>query len=389
MGKVVSILHYSFLPVIGGVELTIDTHAKLLRKYGFKVKTIAGDGKPDVLIPWLNSSYYGELSKKILKGKNPRNFNTEVKKVQKKILEGIKGTHILIVHNLFTMHFNLVATAALIEIAKRIKTIGWVHDLSYFDPTYALPPPTENSPLNLISNPAPNVEWVAITDYRRELLARFFGLKKDEITVIHNGIDPYKILPPDIKKTARELKIFSHYPVAIFPSRLTRRKNFELAIDITSELEGNPLLLLSAPPDPHNPDFAKYKKELIIRAKKKDVSLILFSEHCPIKNIEPFYFLGDFLLITSKMEGFGLPAIEASLLRLPAALSNIPALQEIEKHFKSHIFFNLDENPKKIAKKISDFLKNSNILQDRRTIIDNFSWDAIIKNKLIPLIKSI
>lgn len=388
MGKVISFLHYSALPVIGGVELTVDIHAKLLKESNFKVNIIAGDGKPDKFIPELKSSYYKGMLSKILNGKAPEDFYSEVQKVKKKILTALKSTNILIVHNLFTMHFNLVATAALVEVSKKIKTIGWVHDLSYVDPTYDLPPPG-NSPLRFISNSTPGIKWVTITNYRRELLSRFFGIKKDQINVIHNGIDPYSILPPDMKKAAKKLKILDYYPVAIFPSRLTRRKNFELAIDITSNLKEKPLLLLSAPPDLHNPAFVSYKKELKERAKEKGVSLILFSEHCPIKDIEAFYFLGDFLLITSKMEGFGLPAIEASLFRMPAALSNIPSLKEIEKHFKSHIFFDLNEIPEKIANKIDVFLKVNNIVQDRRTIINNFSWDTIMKNKLIPLINSI
>jgi glycosyltransferase involved in cell wall biosynthesis len=387
MGKVVSILHYSALPVIGGVELTVDIHAKLLKAKNFRVNTIAGDGTPDFLIPELKSSYYNEMFKKILKGKTPDNFASEVKKVKEKILKALKGSDVLIVHNLFTMHFNLVATAALTEVSKKIKTIGWTHDLSYVDPTYDLPPPGD-SPLKLIAKPAPGIKWVTVTNYRRELISRFFGLKKTDITVIHNGIDPYEILPTDIKRASKKLKIFSYYPVAIFPSRLTRRKNFELAIDIISELKGDPLLLLSAPPDPHNPNFSIYKKELKKRAKEKNVNLILFSDHCLIKDIESFYFLGDFLLITSKMEGFGLPAVEASLFRLPAALSNIPPLKEIEKHFKSHLFFALDEKPGKIAKQIDSFLAENKTVQDRKTSIDDFSWDIILKEKLIPLINS-
>jgi glycosyltransferase involved in cell wall biosynthesis len=388
MGKVISILHYSALPVIGGVELTVDIHAKLLKEKGFKVNIIAGDGKPDKFIQELKSSYYNEMFKKILKGKTPEDFEIEVQKVKKKILKALKGTHILIVHNLFTMHFNLVATAALLEVSKKIKTIGWVHDFSYVDPTYDLPAPG-NSPLKFIANSTPGIKWVTITNYRKDLLSKLFHVKKNNIEVIHNGIDPYVILPPDMKKAAEKLKILSHYPVALFPSRLTRRKNFELAIDIVSKLKGNPLLLLSAPPDPHNQAFVSYKNELKKRAKEKGIKLIMFAEHCPIKDIETFYFLGDFLLITSKMEGFGLPAIEASLFRMPAALSNIPSLREIEKHFQSHMFFDLDWKPGKIAKKIDLFLEQNKIVQDRRTIIDNFSWDNILENQLIPLLNSI
>jgi glycosyltransferase involved in cell wall biosynthesis len=388
MGKIVSILHYSALPVIGGVELTVDIHAKLLKEKGFKINIIAGNGKPDKLIPELSSSYYKGMNKKILRGVTPKDFPKEVRKVKKKIIKALKGSDVLIVHNLFTMHFNLVATAALIEVSKEIKTIGWVHDLSYMDSTYKLPSPG-NSPLKFITNSTPEIKWVTITNYRKDLLSNFFNIKKSDIEVIHNGIDPYVILPPDMKKAAEKLKILSHYPVAVFPSRLTKRKNFEFAIDITSKLKGDPVLLLSAPPDPHNPAFVSYKKELKKRAKEKNLKLVMFSEYCPIKDIETFYFLGDFLLITSRMEGFGLPAIEASLFRLPAALSNIPPLREIEKHFKSHIFFDLKEEPFEIAKRIDLFLKENKIVQDRRTIIDNFSWDSIMKNKLIPLIKSI
>jgi len=387
MGKIVSILHYSALPVIGGVELTVDIHARLLKEKNFQVNIIAGDGKPDKFIPELSSSYYKEMNKKILRGVTPKEFSKEVRKVKKKILKALKDSNILIVHNLFTMHFNLVATAALTEVSKEIKTIGWVHDLSYLDSTYNLPPPG-NSPLKFIANFTPGIKWVTITNYRKNLLSDFFNIKKKNIEVIHNGIDPYVILPSDMKKVAKNLKILDHYPIALFPSRITKRKNFELAIDITSKLKGDPLLLLSAPPDPHNPAFVSYKKELKTRAKKKGVKLILFSEHCPIKDIEPFYFLGDFLLITSKMEGFGLPAIEASLFRLPAALSNIPPLKEIEKHFKSHIFFDLEEKPGNIAKRIDLLLKENKIVQDRRSTIKDFSWDSILKKKLIPLINS-
>ena len=85
MGKVVSILHYSALPVIGGVELTVDIHARLLKENNFQVKIIAGDGKPDKFIPELKSSYYQELFQEILKGKTPDKFNSEVQKVKKKI----------------------------------------------------------------------------------------------------------------------------------------------------------------------------------------------------------------------------------------------------------------------------------------------------------------
>ncbi len=385
MGRIVSILHYSALPVIGGVEFIIDRHSKLMREDGFDVSIIAGDGEPDILIPELKASNYKKIQEEILRGREPENFEDEVEKLKKKLIQAISSSNLLIVHNLFTMHFNLVATAALCDLAREIKTIGWVHDISYIDPTYNLPSPAK-TPLKLITSPAPGVQYVTITKYRKEKLSDFFEIEKNKIQVIPNGIDPYKLLPEEMEKTAKRLNILSYYPVVLFPSRLTKRKNFELAIEISSELQGKPLLLLSAPPDPHNPEFSSYKDELRALAEKKELPLIFLSDHCPIKKIYPFYFLGDILLISSRMEGFGLPVLEASLMRIPAAFSNIPPLKEIGKHFQSHIFFDLDENPKNIANRIMNLLDESSIVQNRKIVIRDFGWDTIYQKKIKNLL---
>lgn len=386
MGRIVKIIHYSALPVIGGVEFIISKHKKLMTNDGIDVEVIAGDGNPDILIPELKASYYKDIQREILNGCEPGKFRKEVNLLENKLIDAISSSDLLIVHNLFTMHFNLVATAALTNLSKDIRTIAWVHDIAYLDQTYKLPPPVIPQ-LKLIKSPIDCLEYVAITKYRKELLLDFLGLKSNRVSVITNGIDPYVLLPGEMKKASMELDILSYYPVVIYPSRLTRRKNYELAIEIISELEGNPLLLLSAPPDPHNPAFISYKDELIELADEIDVNIVFLSDYIPIKDIYPFYFLGDILLISSRMEGFGLPVLEAALTRIPAALSNIPPLRELGEHFKNTIFFDLDENPKDIAFRISNFLKKSKIIKDRREVINSYSWERIYKEKIRKLLK--
>lgn len=386
MGRIVKIIHYSALPVIGGVEFIIYKHKKLMTNDGIDVEIIAGDGNPDIFIPELKASHYKEIQKEILKGYEPADFKKEVDLLGNKLIDAISSSDLLIVHNLFTMHFNLIATAALTNLSKDIRTIAWVHDIAYLDPTYKLPPP-DIPQLKLITRPIDWVEYVAITKYRKELLIDFLDLKPNRVNVISNGIDPYVLLPGEMKKASIDLDILSYYPVVIYPSRLTRRKNYELAIEIISELDGNPLLLLSAPPDPHNPAFVSYKDELFELADEKDVNVIFLSDYIPIRDIYPFYFLGDILLISSRMEGFGLPVLEAALIRIPAALSNIPPLRELGEHFQNTIFFDLDESPKDIAFRISSFLKNSKIIKDRREVINSYSWERIYKEKIKKLLK--
>lgn len=386
MGRVVSILHYSSLPVIGGVEFVIDKQVEMMEGDGIDVRVIAGEGKPDILIPEISSSHYKAIHKEILRGVEPDNFTEEVDKLTLRLKGAVSDSDLLIVHNVFTMHFNLVATSALINLIENQRTIAWVHDISYIDPTYELPPPNIPS-LENITRPSERLEYVTITEYRKEKLIDFLSLDKERVEVIPNGIDPYQVLPPGMREVARELNILSFYPVVVYPSRLTRRKNFEFAIEITAKLKGNPLLLLSAPQDPHNPKFSSYKGELRSLADKKKVSLIFFSDYIPIEEIYPFYLLGDLLLITSKMEGFGIPVLESALMRLPSALSKIPPLSEVGRNFKNRIFFDLDENPCDVADRISDMLDKCVSTVDRREVINRYSWQKIYQDKIRALLK--
>lgn len=386
MGRIVSIVHYSALPVIGGVEFIISKHRELLGLDGMDVRLIAGEGEPDVLIPELKASYYKKIQEEILKGREPDNYKSSVISLKEKLWKVISPSDVLIVHNIFTMHFNLVATAALALLIKDIRTIAWVHDISYLDPTYNLPSPLI-TPLKYITELQEGLEYIAITQYRKEKLVNFLSIDEDRVTVIPNGIDPYMPLPPRMRKVAREFDILSYYPVLIYPARLTRRKNFEFAIEITGKLGGNPLLVLSAPPDPHNPAFSSYKNELLKLSREKRVSLLFFSDYCPIEEIYPFYYLGDILLVSSRMEGFGLPAIESALMRIPAALSSIPPLRELASDFQNIIFFDLKEGPGRVADRITSLLKKSPALGDRHKVIERYSWQRIYEEKIKNLLQ--
>jgi len=101
----------------------------------------------------------------------------------------------------------------------------------------------------------------------------------------------------------------------------------------------------------------------------------------------PFYFLGDLLFSSSRREGVGVPALEGSLFRLPAAFSDIPPLKEIGQHFKSHLFFRLDEPPEKIAARVDKLLADSSVIQDRRTVIEKYGWAAVFTKKIRPLLE--
>jgi len=89
-GRKIAIVHYTYLPIIGGVEIIIQAHAKILAKKGHKIlakkghkiKIITGAGKTEngievKIIPELRSLALvdEDLNKKLKEGKLSEKFN--------------------------------------------------------------------------------------------------------------------------------------------------------------------------------------------------------------------------------------------------------------------------------------------------------------------------
>ena len=92
--KKISLLHYAYPPNIGGVEILLREHAKILSESGFSVTIITGDGEEKnseinlVKIPEIQSilKFNPLLYEKIIeKGIIDDEFHLLVKTIQNKI----------------------------------------------------------------------------------------------------------------------------------------------------------------------------------------------------------------------------------------------------------------------------------------------------------------
>ncbi|GAF99030.1 unnamed protein product, partial [marine sediment metagenome] len=111
------------------------------------------------------------------------------------------------------------------------------------------------------------------------------------------------------------------------------------------------------------------------------------------KNVAPdravvrdFYLMADLLLMTSKDEGFGLPLLEAGLLKLPIACSEIPSFVEIGKDI---CFFRLDDPPLATSGRILEYLTQMKTHQMYRSVVANYVWDGVCKKQLLPFLREI
>jgi len=380
----IGILHYSCPPVRGGVEEIIRHHTRLLVEHGHTVRVIAGQGKP--FNPDAEFAFISEASS------NPTGSPEQLRAVLRENLP-LDDLDIIIAHNIFTMPFNLGLTWALWEMAFERPTIAWCHDAAYLDPTYHLPPP-DREPYSFLAKAHPQAVYVAISEYRKRVIGELLGT---DMLVVPDGIEVAETLglPAEIASWAREVGVLDADLVALSPVRLTPRKNLELAIGLVGEMNRageKTFLLITGPGDPHNPSFAGYRDILASVAREYgagDRVRFLAQEIGDLPNLVPLFLLSDFLLLTSRMEGFGLPAIEAAMFRMPAVLSDIPPLREIAGGLQTALFVDLETDLAVGARCVLDFLNAQPSLVARKRTRERFGWNSIYANHIEPLLRDI
>ncbi len=401
----VAILHYSCPPVIGGVEFIILAHALEFAKAGFSTKVIVGKGGElssdvkTVVIPELMST--GGPHSKVLKALNegtvPANFDDLVKKTEQKLSAALKDIDVCMVHNVMTMHFNLVLTAALANISKRnkrIRFIAWTHDLTFGDPVYDVHQ-HRRYPWSLLSQPIEGMNYCAISGARQRNMCKLFRISENKIPVIPDGIDVPKQLglTKPVEKLFHDENMADVDIVAITPARIMRRKNLGVGMEIIAALKAqgrSVRWIITGAPDPHNPDSMKYYRMLrSLRLQlnvKKEVVFLFDKFDKPVSGVDlrSLYRVCDMLLFPSDREGFGLPVLEAGLAALLTVISDIPVLRELAG--KDAVFIRLGDSADMVAKKIISAIDKRPELHNRKKVISTFAWSVVFKEKIMPAI---
>jgi glycosyltransferase involved in cell wall biosynthesis len=389
----IAIIHFSAPPLIGGVESIIEAHSQLFADNDYPVKIIAGQGR--ALGDRVELKIIPEMSS--LPGWKKRKWKESLEKIIfEKLVREIRDRDFIIIHNCLTMPFNMALTTALDKLIKkerRKKFISWCHDSIFLDPSYKefLASVEENAfPYLLLKTALKKVHYVAISRSRAQGLTKLFNINLRKIRVIPDGIDPGKFLnlTPQVISLFKKFNLFQSDLIFLIPARVTRRKNIELAIKITKEVNQRGLkakTIITGPPDLHKKGGASYLK--FLKRVSKDLGIedrIVFLSQIKVDFdlLRDLYKLSDILLLPSYQEGFGLPLLEAGLSRLPVFCSSIGPLKEVGG--KEVHYFSLKENPKKIAQEILEFYKENKSPKMFEKVLRNYTWESIFKKKIEP-----
>lgn len=401
----IALFHYSAPPIIGGVESVIAHHARLMTANGHRVTIFAGRGEtfdpaiPVKVFPVLDSKNPEALTVKseLDKGLLSERFYSLCDQIQELLNNELPDIDVLIAHNVTSLNKSLPLTVALFQNYRQPgfpRLIRWHHDLAWSSPRYRNEL-FDQYPWDLLRKKWPDTTDVVVSQARRQELAQLMGLSAENISVIPNGVDLFSFFKFNEQtiRLIRTLNLSEMDPLFLLPARLIPRKNIEFALQIMKAfIVNNPNagLLITGPEDPHDPENALYRQNLMrMRNEMGLQNTVHFladvtDDFLPDEIISDFYRLADALLFPSFEEGFGIPLIEAGFENIPVFCSDIPVFHEIGGENLS--YFDPNGDPSAVAKMIDDRLDSEMTFRWSRNAKNNYRWESIYRSLIEPLI---
>lgn len=407
-----AMLHFTSLPTIGGVELVIQAHAEQFAAAGLPLTVITGRGTAESLpkeVKFIRIDELDTLHPEIAKatailttGQVPESFESLVQILYEKLAPVLQPFEHVIVHNIFTKNLNLPLTAALFRLMDNNTlrhAVAWCHDLSWTSPR-SMHEVYPRYPWTLLKTAHRNSTYVVPSSLRQTELAETFGIPRENVRVISNGVDPVTLLALSAEGSAliEQMNLWRAGMILLMPVRVTAAKNIEYALEVLAELkklEVHPKLVLTGPPDPHDPiSWAYYEK---LRGRRRELGLegdmYFVYEMGPKANtgyiiendlVAELYRVADILFMPSHSEGFGMPVLEAGLLGMPIVSTNIPAVQD---HGEGHtLVFSSDLPAAQLARQMADWIAGKPEHFMRTRVRGRFTWRAIFEREILPLL---
>jgi glycosyltransferase involved in cell wall biosynthesis len=408
----VAFLHYSAPPVIGGVENVMLAHARLFMEAQYPVTILAGRGGQEALpagasllpIPELDSQHPQilKISRELEQGRVPPEFEPMAAQMEEQLASTLTSVHLLIVHNVFTKHFNLPLTAALFRLLDRgaiRRCVAWCHDMTWTSPN-SRSKVYPDYPWELLRTQRPDVSYVTISRERQQDLADMFGCPLEQVRVVYNGVNPDELLALSEPGAALidRLGLWDSDLNLLMPVRVTQAKNIELALQVVAALKERgmrPKLVVTGPPDPHDPANMEYFRDLLrLRAELDVVQEVRFVYESGAHPSEPLLIdmsvvsqilrVSDALFMPSHREGFGMPVLEAGLAGLPVFCADtVPAAKEIGG--RDFVSFLPDAPAEEVAGLILKWAEESPVLRLRRRVRGTLTWRSLFRREILPL----
>ena len=270
-----------------GVSIEAEKWRRALTALGHEVRTIAGGGKPDLLIPGMG-------------------MYDEPIELEASLTHALENFDLVIVENVISLPLNEHLRQTLYRVLENRVAIFHHHDLAM-----------DRSSLGHLAPPRKHPLWthVVINEHSQKLLN---GVGVGSLLMRNR----FEINPPHgSREETRGALGVSDQVLALFPSRIIERKNPARALRFSKQL-GATMWILGDVEDSYDEEFAE------VAAGQSQPFLHRRSPG----SIHDAYAASDVVVVSSNWEGFGNPVIESVTHRRPLAVHSYPILHEIMQY---------------------------------------------------------
>ena len=226
---------------------------------------------------------------------------------------------------------------------------------------------------------------IAVSDFTRRELLKYYNVKEEKIHVIHNGVDINKFLPPTNKKEVKQELGFNTNDVNILSvGRLYARKGLFTLIEsmslVAKKFSNAKLIIAGKGQSNEMKKLVNYAEKLGVREK------IIFTGYFPDTKLPKLYQAADIFAFSTFYENLPFAVLEALSSQLPVVTTKVGGIPEMIDDGKNG-FLVQPANSKDLADRILYFIENPNEASEmayhaRKTIEDKFDWRLIVKKVL-------
>ncbi|MCD9625131.1 glycosyltransferase family 4 protein [Rhabdothermincola salaria] len=288
-----------------GVSVVAATWIDAVRRLGFDVRTVAGDGPVDTLIPGLAIGAFPD-GRAGIEGPGAAD-EPAIDALAARVRDALAGVDVVVVENLGTIPMNLPAARAVARALAGRPAVFHHHDPAWQRDRYA----------DVDELPRDDPAWrhVTINDLTRHQLAD----RGIEAVTIRNGFDVHAPTA-DRDAARRALDMSSTERVLVHPVRAIERKDVPTALQLAQAIEATYWLT-----GPAEEGYGPTLERLVADARAQGLTV----RHHPAPDPATLYGAADAVAFPSRWEGFGNPPVEAAIHRRPAAVSPYPVAEEL------------------------------------------------------------